>query len=181
MTREKLTEKIKNELESVVIANEATRRKNLDVAFEKLKEEVGTLESCFMLQQLVADEDDLRKVKDNLHEWTKSVNLLTSMIEKGFDSFYYEVSYEFRDTYSFWIVVNGRMCLCIEFLRARSREMDLGCEINWGIIDRQRCKYTDKFAVYEGQRVCTGSFNQMNQMLSQFKRECRPIKLKKKN
>lgn len=188
MNRESLISTIKEELNRIVDANEKSRTTELRKTLsELLTEDSGTVDSCFKIRQLLIAEDDLRKTKNNYFQWPKAVEFITRYVEKSFDKFYYEFDYEIRDTYSFWIIINDRKGLCIELDKCGCREFDGGvdpeetpassCEFRWGIIDRKRVKYIDKFSA----DVCAtiGDYLSIDRMLNTLTRECSGIKLKK--
>ena len=151
MNAQTLVSKISEELKKIVDTNEQGRNKDLRKAMsEMIAEEAGTVDSCFKLRQLLLLEDGLRKMKNNAVEWPKAVKVICGLVEKSFDKFYYDIDYELRDSYSFWIIINNRKGLCIELDSCGCREFeaeagDPSCKFKWGIIDRQRVKYIDKF------------------------------------
>lgn len=174
--------KISEELKKVVDANETSRNKDLRKAVsEMIDEESGTVNSCFKLRQLLVLEDGLRKMKNNSVEWPKAVTLICELVEKSFDKFYYDIEYELRDSYSFWIVINNAKALCIELdaCGCREFEADTGspsCKFKWGIIDRQRVKYVDKFEA--DTEASISDYLSLDRMIGTLSRTCKRNRMK---
>lgn len=179
--------KVTEGLEEVIpsLEQERTReiRKKLS---ELLTSESGTVESLYELRQLMEMEDNLRKTKDSLLQWPLAINIICEFVENSLDKFYYDIDYELRDNYSFWIIINSEKCLCIELDRCGSREMIVAgsvdyviassCKFKWGIVDRRRSKfYVDRFTVNNTSTV--GDHNSIERMLETVSNECKNIKI----
>lgn len=186
MNKENLVLKITKELGKVVEANSRVRDKNLADVTEKLKKEVGSVESCFLIRKLMLDEDDLRKTKDNLRQWPAAVTFITRHSEEQLDPAMHDIDYDLFDSYRFRMTINDKVGLCVELCQCGCREFDGGdlefisaasCKFKWGIVDLTKSKYTDRFKA--DTEACVGDYMTIDRMLNALRSQCRPIRIKK--
>lgn len=178
MKAETMVSKISEELKKILDTNERSRNEEIERTLSSLlSEDSGSVDSCFKLRQLMVNEDSLRKMKNNYEQWPKAVRFIIEFVEKHFDKFYYDIDYEIRDSYSFWIIINNSKALCIELEKAGCREFDdTSCTFKWGIVDRRKIKYIDKFSTDATANVA--DYLSLDRMISTFCRVCDKIKIK---
>ena len=156
MNKDNMIRKIKEELQEICNKTEELRNKKMSLGFKKILQKdknkdliPGSVESVYYLKTLLTLEDQLRKEKDNLEEWPKSLKLLTSKIEEFFDNCFYCFDYEIVDNYSVKMIVNERLCICFQMVKSGCRcfndDKVCACIIKWGSMDLSRQKYTDAF------------------------------------
>lgn len=156
MNKDAMINKITEDLYVICNKTEELRNKQMSVAFKKILQkdknkdlQPGSVESVYYLKKLMNIEDQLRKEKDNLEEWPKSLRLLTSKIEEFFDNCLYCFDYEIVDNYSVKMIINERLCICFQMVKSGCRSFNdtsvCACTIKWGHMDLTRQKYADAF------------------------------------
>ena len=176
MRKVEMVNKIKEVLQDIVNQTEKFRNMHLRDMYVKLKNsEAGTVDTFFIIHKFLYEEDDLRKIKNNLREWPKTADFICTRIENLFDRSLYDIDYEIRDSYSFWVSIGNSKAICVELVRAGTDPEDFKCDFKWGIVDKKRSKYVDKFVAETPASV--SDLSTIDRMLNIIFRECKSAKI----
>ena len=190
MNKEKLISSIEKELKKIEDNNTDLRNKMIsDTIGELENNEAGTVDSCYAIRNLLMYENELRKVKNAYVQWPKATEVISTHAELALDKMWYDWDYEIVDSYSWRMIVNDRIVLCIKLKRCGCREIigiskdplttvSASCEFEWGIIDLKRSRYLDKFKV-DNKSTC-GDYNSMVRMREALSTQCDSLWRRKK-
>lgn len=182
MNKEKLISSIETELKKIEENSTGLRKKMIsDTIGELESHESGTVDSCYVIRNLLLYENELRKIKNNLVQWPKATEVICTHAEMVLDKMWHDWDYEVVDSYSWRMIINDRIVLCVSLKRCGCREIigvsndplttiSASCEFEWGIVDLRKCKYVDKFKV-DNKSTC-GDYNSMVRMRDALAKQC---------
>lgn len=189
MNKEKLISSIEKELKKIEDNNTGLRKKMISETIGELEnKESGTVDSCYIIRNLLLYEDELRKIKNACVQWPKATEVICTHAELSLDKMWCDWDYEIVDSYSWRMIINDRIVLCIKLKRCGCREIigvsndplttvSASCEFEWGIVDLSKCKYVDKFKVND--KSTCGDYNSMVRMREALAKQCNAIWRKK--